>query len=256
MSLDGGAQKTKEKSRPGSHAKEGSSFKVTTAIVIPLLAIIIPAIVAIYIAKTSGASSVSQPRSSASSSSLSVSPASPAPQGRAGVSASATASATATATGPAKTATAPAVAVRHAFIYHVTGLALDNHGCDNHNVYSVAIFDPNGFQLIPDTPEPPAGVFGVELFCSATTSGSGLDPNLEYADDAAIPPANADFNSCYAAILNSPVHGSIPFGNLRPGGQLCILKGDELALVSLRSVSQAEYRLTGTVTVWRVLTGG
>jgi hypothetical protein len=64
MSLDGGAQKTKEKSRPGSHAKEGSSFKVTTAIVIPLLAIIIPAIVAIYIAKTSGASSVSQPRSS------------------------------------------------------------------------------------------------------------------------------------------------------------------------------------------------
>jgi hypothetical protein len=79
MSLDGGAQKTKEKSRPGSHAKEGSSFKVTTAIVIPLLAIIIPAIVAIYIAKTSGASSVSQPRSSASSSSLSVSPASPAP---------------------------------------------------------------------------------------------------------------------------------------------------------------------------------
>lgn len=250
MSLDGGAQKTKEKSRPGSHTKEGSSFKVTTAIVIPLLAIIIPAIVAIYIAKTSGGSSGSRPRSSASSSSLSVSPASPAPQGRAGVSASATAS------GPTKTATAPAVAVGHAFVYHTTGLVLDNHGCDNHNVYSVATFDPNGFQLIPDTSEPPTGVFGVELFCSATTSGSGSDPNIEYADEAAIPPANADFNSCYAAILNSPVHGSIPFGNLRPGGQLCILKEDELALVTLRSVSQAEYRLTGTVTVWRVLTGG
>ena len=168
-------------------------------------------------------------------------------------SASATA-VSAPASDPAGTGPVSVAAPEHTWVYQSNQLVLDDNGCDNHNIYPYALFEPNGLTVNPGSPSPPSGAFGVVLMCSATTSGSGFDPNLAYGGTAAILPGAADFNSCYSEIVNSPLRESIPFGSLRQGIHLCILYDTRLALVTLLSVSQTEYRLTGTVTVWQVLT--
>jgi hypothetical protein len=164
------------------------------------------------------------------------------------------ASASASASDPAETGPVSIAAPEHKWMYQSNQLVLDDNGCDNHYIYPYALFGPNSLTVNPDSPSPPSRAFGVVLMCSATTSGSGFDPNLAYGGTAAILPGGADFNSCYSKIVNSPFRGSIPFGNLRRGIHLCILHDTRLALVTLLSVSQTEYRLTGTVTVWQVLT--
>jgi hypothetical protein len=247
MSLDGGVRNNKEKAQSGSRAKEGNSFKITTAIVIPVLAIVIPAIVAIYIARTSGDASGNQPQNNAPSSGQLGDPPSSVAKGNASLSVSAPTSHS------AKTGNVSTGTTGHILMYQSNELILDNDGCNDHNNYPNAIFGPYGLEITASTPSPPSGAFGVTLYCSATSSGAGFDPNLEYGGQAAILSGEADFNSCYLGIANSPFEGSIPFGTLRPEVHLCILKDNELALVTLLSVSQTEYRLTGTVTVWKVL---
>jgi hypothetical protein len=164
------------------------------------------------------------------------------------------ASASASASGSAKNGTVPVVTPEHMLMYQSSGLLLDDHGCDDHYTYPYVIFGQHALIVNPGTPSPPTGVFGVVLYCSATSSGSGFDPNIEYASTAAILPGEANFASCYSGIANSPITESIPFGQLRSGDNLCILDGSELALVKLHSVSQTSYRVTGTVTVWQFLT--
>ena len=255
-----GAQKTKEKSRPGNHAKEGSSFKVTTVIVIPLLAIIIPAAVTIYIAKTSGGSSSSRPLSSASSSGQPRNP-SAAPTGS-GSSLSPSASPATPKPEPTaslgKTDTVTAAIPGYASMYTSPNLILDNGDCTGayHYSFPTVTFKQDRAVLNAVTVSPDTNTFAVELYCSSTSSGADFNPNLEYGGRAAFASGKANFGSCYAAIQNSPISGSIPFPRLRHESQLCIRYGSELALVSLVSVSPTEYRLTMKATVWQVLTGG
>jgi hypothetical protein len=141
-------------------------------------------------------------------------------------------------------------------LYQGQEFVLDGHGCTgpDHYIYPYVLFEQHGLTVNPSTNSPPSGAFGMVLLCSATTSGSGFDPNIGYGGQAAILTSGADFNSCYSGILNSSINDSIQFGSLRPGRHLCFLENDELALVTLGAVSQTLYRVTGTVTVWQVLT--
>src|SRR5258708_30198224 len=149
MSLDGGTQdSSKGKARPGSHAKAGSHakernpFKVITLIVIPLLAIAIPAIVDIYIAKPSSGASDGQPQGSAP---LGSRPSNPPPSAASG---SASSSAPDSDSGSKASFSAPTLAptsdsARNILMYQSNGLILDNNGCVNHHNYPSVAFWPN-----------------------------------------------------------------------------------------------------------------
>ena len=162
-------------------------------------------------------------------------------------------------TGSKSSFSAPALAItvnpaNGTLMYKNESLVLDNDGCVNHNNYPSVAFGPDGLEPTLSSPSPPSGTFAITLYCSLTSSGSGLYPNIAYGGHAAILSAHADFNSCYSAVFNSPVRHSIPFKSLRSGVHLCILYNNELALVTLLSVIQAEYRVTGIATVWNFMT--
>jgi hypothetical protein len=248
MSLDGGARNN-GKARPGSHAKEGSSFRILTLVIIPVLAIVIPASVAIYIANTSGGTSGNQPQSGAPLGSRPSSPA-PSPTGG-GASSSASAPTPTSGSGRAGNPTA-----RHMLLYQGETFTLNNDDCSNHNNYPNIIFGPGQPSLTPMVDSPPSGTFSLTLFCSDNSIGSGLNPNLQYGGHVAIFSGPTDFNSCYLRAVNTRFRGIIPYGRLKSGIHLCILyTDDELALVTLTSVSPPElYRVSGTASVWQVLT--
>ncbi len=143
-------------------------------------------------------------------------------------------------------------------MYTSPNLILDNGDCSGnyeHNFPTVT-FEQDRAVLNPSTSSPDTGTFAVELYCSSTTSGADLNPNLEFGGAAAFASSKANSGTCDAAIVNSPIRGSIPFPRLRHESRLCIRYSSELALVSLVSVSPpGEYRLTIKATVWRVLGG-
>jgi hypothetical protein len=143
-------------------------------------------------------------------------------------------------------------------------LVLNGNGCEGqyHYIYPQAIFDTDGLQ-VQDSTTPVSSPFGVTLFCADNTSGSGFDPNIQFAGLAAIiPPGGAaDLKSCYSRIVHSPYsEGMIKFvtqggPTLRKGMQLCILMDSRLAVVTLHSVSETDFDLDGSVTVWQVING-
>lgn len=252
MSFDGDARNDKAKTRPGSHAKEGNSFRVTTLIVIPVLAIVVPAIVAIYIAKSSGGTAGNQPRSSAPLGSLPSSPFPSAASGKTGSSASVTVPASPSASDPTSSGNTYGANGQQMYTSPIT---LNGHGCDDLYTFQVSLFKLNGVSVFA-TSTPPSGTFGVDLFCSPNTSGGKLDPNIQFGGNGAFVLGSADFRSCYSKSMNSTMDNKVEFSNLYGGAQLCILSadGNELALFKLTSVSTNMYLLQGTVTVWRVQT--
>jgi hypothetical protein len=168
-----------------------------------VLAIIVPASVAIYIAKTSDGTSGNQSQHSGSQ------PGSPLPGATRG-NRSSSAPVSAPAPHPTGTTNVPAGTSGHIPLYQGEAFTLNGFGCNNTYNY------PNGSEM-------------------------------------AILSDRADFDSCNSGIANSNITGSIPFDHLRSGTHLCVAEDNELALVTLVSVSQTSFRVTGTVTVWRVL---
>ena len=239
MGIDRGA-------RAGSHAKEGSSFKITTLIVIPVLAIIVPASVAIYIAKTPDGTSGNQSQHSGSQ------PGSPLP-GAARGNGSSSASASTPTSDPTSTSNVPAGTSGHIPLYQGEAFTLNGFGCNNTYNYPNVIFGQHKIAVTQSTPSPPSGAFGLVLYCASNSNGGVLDPNIQYGGEVAILSDRADFDSCNSGIANSDITGSIPFDHLRPGTHLCVAEDSELALVTLVSVSQTSFSVTGTVTLWRVL---
>jgi hypothetical protein len=248
MSFDGGARNDKARGRPGSHAKEGNSFKITTLIVIPLLAIVVPAIVAIYIAKTSGSAAVDQPRNSAP---LNSQPSGPPPTA---AKSKAVASASASTSDPASSGNTDGVTGQPMYTQAIT---LNGHGCTNTYIFQVSLFQLHK-ATVSSTSQPPSNTFGVDLFCAPDTNGGRFDPNIQYGGTGAFVLGRPDFDSCYSKIMNSSMDNKIQFTDrdLHDGAQLCILNydGNELALVTLTSVDKTEYLVRGTVVLWRVLT--
>jgi hypothetical protein len=143
-------------------------------------------------------------------------------------------------------------------LYRKQTFVLDNGDCagTQHYNYPNVLFEPQGSVNTPITTSVPSGAFGLTLFCAATSSGSGFDPNLSYGGRAAILSGEAGFDSCYSRVLYHQISGSIDYRSLMPGIRICMLGGDsELALVTLPSVSHTSYNVAGNVTVWQVLTG-
>jgi hypothetical protein len=138
-------------------------------------------------------------------------------------------------------------------MYVDSTLNLNNGDCSDTLDFSESEFEANGLRNILSTSSPDSGIFGLELYCSTTTSGNDHNPNLEYGDKAAFPRGAANFNSCYTALQNWQLSESIPFRELHSGGHLCVLHNDELAVVTFNSVS--DYHLIGTVVMWSFLPG-
>lgn len=166
------------------------------------------------------------------------------------------ASASAPTSNPARTSNVVTGVTGH-LMYRDSTFTLDNNDCTgaDHYNYPNIIFGKHGLSFTPITTSPPSGAFGLALFCSATSGGSGFDPNIEYGGHAAIISDKVDFDSCYSRAVNFPIAGSIQYGSLRSGVHLCIFDGNDLALVTLLTVSPTLYRVSGTATVWEVLTG-
>lgn len=141
--------------------------------------------------------------------------------------------------------------------YQDQEFALGGDGCNDTYIYRYVIFGQQRLVINNlGTSSALSSLFGVELFCSPNSNGGVFDPNLQYGGQAATLTGGADFASCYSRIMNSPTENITQFDQLRPGFHLCIFypQYNELALVTLRSVSQTSYRVAGTVTVWKVLT--
>jgi hypothetical protein len=135
--------------------------------------------------------------------------------------------------------------------------ALDGNGCSGSDLYhfSYVLFWLDGPEYKLITSSPPSNAFGLTLYCSTNSSGSDFYPHIQYGGRAAIlSGGGAGFDSCYREIASHPLTDSIPFDDLKQGGHICLLGGDnELALVTLQSVNRKLYDVTVTVTVWRVL---
>jgi hypothetical protein len=140
-------------------------------------------------------------------------------------------------------------------MYQGDTFTLDGDGCNDTYNYPYVMFGEHGLNINPSTSSPPSSPFGVVLYCSANSNGNTFDPNIQYGGQSAILSGKADFGSCYSGIENSLTNdASTQFSRLRSGDHLCILDNNELALVTLRTVSQTAYRVTGSVTLWKVLT--
>jgi hypothetical protein len=236
------SRETKNRNGTGRHGSNARRRPFSSGAATILAAIITAAgaLIATIITVAFSSPSGNQPQSGAP---LSSQPSSPTPSATRGE-ASSSASTSAPTSGPAST---------NKVLYRNRVFSLNGGRCDNTHNFPNVIFEQNGLIVTPSTPAPPSGAFGLVLYCSSTSSGSDFDPNISYGGRVAILSDRTDFSSCYSASANTEIQGSIPFDHLRMGTRLCILYGSELALVTLRSVSQTLFRLDGTVTVWRVL---
>jgi len=130
----------------------------------------------------------------------------------------------------------------------------DGDGCQSVLYRSYVLFSEQGPQVTPypGSYSNPTLPWDMIMNCF----GNSDLPDIEFSGSAATISDATNPNACQTAINTDPMSTGIKFATLNPGMQVCMINnasneaGNELILVTLKSVSTSTYDTTWTATVW------
>jgi hypothetical protein len=137
---------------------------------------------------------------------------------------------------------------------HDFTLSGDGSGCQSIEYHSYVLFGEQGPKVTPTlfSSGEPNSPWDMIMNCSGPTKV----PDIEFSGSVATISGTATAAACHDAINTDPMSTGIDFAKLNPGMQICMINnganeiGDELILVTLKSVSTTTYNSTWTATVW------